>query len=250
MWTPPPHHGVREAAPRTPRTSPGWKVSPADDVAKAMIWKVRSQPAVDAQWTDSEIIGEGYVNFRLCRALYVDLSFRTSKAAGGCAQALRDRAAHDHRAAKPARSADRGRRSSPSRTWRVFRHGHGARRSSTPGGRDTGDGHDQAETVGGGWRKCGRASSRPSRRVCDHHRIVDGGMSRAASSRTSRSVIEEPALLLDWLLRVCRGVGCWVSRRVVAQIDPPPRYHRAPSDTRAPGISGRIIHKRLHVGVL
>jgi hypothetical protein len=63
--------------------------------------------------------------------------------------------------------------------------GHGARRSSTPGGRDTGDGHDQAETVGGGWRSAA-ALRHDSARVFSH-RIVDGGMSRAASSRTSRA---------------------------------------------------------------
>jgi pyruvate dehydrogenase E2 component (dihydrolipoamide acetyltransferase) len=46
----------------------GIKVSPLLIVAKAMIWAVRRNPTVNAQWTDSEIIVKHYVNFGIAAA--------------------------------------------------------------------------------------------------------------------------------------------------------------------------------------
>jgi len=46
----------------------GVKVSPLLMVAKAMIWAVRRNPTVNAQWTDSEIIVKHYVNFGIAAA--------------------------------------------------------------------------------------------------------------------------------------------------------------------------------------
>ena len=46
----------------------GVKVSPLLIVAKAMIWAVRRNPTVNAQWTDSEIIVKHYVNFGIAAA--------------------------------------------------------------------------------------------------------------------------------------------------------------------------------------
>ena len=46
----------------------GIKVSPLLIVAKAMIWAVRRNPTVNAQWTDNEIIVKHYVNFGIAAA--------------------------------------------------------------------------------------------------------------------------------------------------------------------------------------
>ena len=46
----------------------GVKVSPLLIVAKAMIWAVRRNPTVNAQWTDGEIIVKHYVNFGIAAA--------------------------------------------------------------------------------------------------------------------------------------------------------------------------------------
>ncbi|MBK4348716.1 dihydrolipoamide acetyltransferase family protein [Lacisediminihabitans changchengi] len=46
----------------------GVKVSPLLIMAKAMIWAVRRNPTVNAQWTDSEIIVKHYVNFGIAAA--------------------------------------------------------------------------------------------------------------------------------------------------------------------------------------
>jgi 2-oxoisovalerate dehydrogenase E2 component (dihydrolipoyl transacylase) len=46
----------------------GVKVSPLLMVAKAMIWAVRRNPTVNAQWTDSEIIVKHFVNFGIAAA--------------------------------------------------------------------------------------------------------------------------------------------------------------------------------------
>ena len=53
------------------KTSPdfvGVKVSPLLIMAKAMIWAVRRNPTVNAQWTDDEIIVKHYVNFGVAAA--------------------------------------------------------------------------------------------------------------------------------------------------------------------------------------
>lgn len=46
----------------------GIKVSPLLIVAKAMIWAVRRNPTVNAQWTETEIIVKHYVNFGIAAA--------------------------------------------------------------------------------------------------------------------------------------------------------------------------------------
>ena len=46
----------------------GVKVSPLLIMAKAMIWAVRRNPTVNAQWTDDEIIIKHYVNFGVAAA--------------------------------------------------------------------------------------------------------------------------------------------------------------------------------------
>ncbi|WP_165066397.1 dihydrolipoamide acetyltransferase family protein [Marisediminicola senii] len=46
----------------------GVKVSPLLIMAKAMIWAVRRNPTVNAQWTDEEIIVKHYVNFGIAAA--------------------------------------------------------------------------------------------------------------------------------------------------------------------------------------
>jgi 2-oxoisovalerate dehydrogenase E2 component (dihydrolipoyl transacylase) len=46
----------------------GVKVSPLLIMAKAMIWAVRRNPTVNAQWTDTEIILKHYVNFGIAAA--------------------------------------------------------------------------------------------------------------------------------------------------------------------------------------
>ena len=46
----------------------GVKVSPLLIMAKAMIWAVRRNPTVNAQWTDEEIIVKRYVNFGIAAA--------------------------------------------------------------------------------------------------------------------------------------------------------------------------------------
>lgn len=46
----------------------GVKVSPLLIVAKAMIWAVRRNPTVNAQWTEKEIIVKHYVNFGIAAA--------------------------------------------------------------------------------------------------------------------------------------------------------------------------------------
>jgi 2-oxoisovalerate dehydrogenase E2 component (dihydrolipoyl transacylase) len=46
----------------------GVKVSPLLIMAKAMIWAVRRNPTVNAQWTDAEIIVKRYVNFGIAAA--------------------------------------------------------------------------------------------------------------------------------------------------------------------------------------
>jgi pyruvate dehydrogenase E2 component (dihydrolipoamide acetyltransferase) len=46
----------------------GVKVSPLLIMSKAMIWAVRRNPTVNAQWTDSEIIVKHYVNFGIAAA--------------------------------------------------------------------------------------------------------------------------------------------------------------------------------------
>lgn len=46
----------------------GVKVSPLLIMAKAMIWAVRRNPTVNAEWTDSEIIVKHYVNFGVAAA--------------------------------------------------------------------------------------------------------------------------------------------------------------------------------------
>jgi 2-oxoisovalerate dehydrogenase E2 component (dihydrolipoyl transacylase) len=46
----------------------GVKVSPLLIMAKAMIWAVRRNPTVNAQWTDTEIIVKHYVNFGIAAA--------------------------------------------------------------------------------------------------------------------------------------------------------------------------------------
>ncbi|HEY0261253.1 MAG TPA: dihydrolipoamide acetyltransferase family protein, partial [Lacisediminihabitans sp.] len=46
----------------------GVKVSPLLIMAKAMIWAVRRNPTVNAQWTDSEIIVKHYVNLGIAAA--------------------------------------------------------------------------------------------------------------------------------------------------------------------------------------
>ncbi|HEV7957319.1 MAG: branched-chain alpha-keto acid dehydrogenase subunit [Microbacteriaceae bacterium] len=46
----------------------GVKVSPLLIMAKAMIWAVRRNPTVNAQWTDDEIIVKHYVNFGIAAA--------------------------------------------------------------------------------------------------------------------------------------------------------------------------------------
>ena len=46
----------------------GVKVSPLLIMAKAMIWAVRRNPTVNAQWTDSEITVKHYVNFGVAAA--------------------------------------------------------------------------------------------------------------------------------------------------------------------------------------
>jgi pyruvate dehydrogenase E2 component (dihydrolipoamide acetyltransferase) len=46
----------------------GVKVSPLLIMAKAMIWAVRRNPTVNAQWTDSEIIVKHFVNFGIAAA--------------------------------------------------------------------------------------------------------------------------------------------------------------------------------------
>ena len=46
----------------------GVKVSPLLIVAKAMMWAVRRNPMVNAQWTDTEIIMKNYVNFGIAAA--------------------------------------------------------------------------------------------------------------------------------------------------------------------------------------
>jgi 2-oxoisovalerate dehydrogenase E2 component (dihydrolipoyl transacylase) len=46
----------------------GVKVSPLLIIAKAMIWAVRRNPTVNAQWTDTEIIVKHYVNFGIAAA--------------------------------------------------------------------------------------------------------------------------------------------------------------------------------------
>ncbi len=46
----------------------GVRVSPLLIVAKAMIWAVRRNPTVNAQWTDGEIIVKHYVNFGIAAA--------------------------------------------------------------------------------------------------------------------------------------------------------------------------------------
>jgi 2-oxoisovalerate dehydrogenase E2 component (dihydrolipoyl transacylase) len=46
----------------------GVKVSPLLIMAKAMIWAVRRNPTVNAQWTDKEIIVKHYVNFGIAAA--------------------------------------------------------------------------------------------------------------------------------------------------------------------------------------
>ena len=46
----------------------GVKVSPLLIMAKAMIWAVRRNPTVNAQWTDNEIIVKHYVNFGIAAA--------------------------------------------------------------------------------------------------------------------------------------------------------------------------------------
>jgi 2-oxoisovalerate dehydrogenase E2 component (dihydrolipoyl transacylase) len=46
----------------------GIKVSPLLIMAKAMIWAVRRNPTVNAQWTDSEIIVKHYVNLGIAAA--------------------------------------------------------------------------------------------------------------------------------------------------------------------------------------
>jgi 2-oxoisovalerate dehydrogenase E2 component (dihydrolipoyl transacylase) len=46
----------------------GVKVSPLLIMAKAMIWAVRRNPTVNAQWTDTEIIIKHYVNFGIAAA--------------------------------------------------------------------------------------------------------------------------------------------------------------------------------------
>ncbi|MES2093349.1 MAG: dihydrolipoamide acetyltransferase family protein [Actinomycetota bacterium] len=46
----------------------GVKVSPLLIMAKAMIWAVRRNPTVNAQWTDSEIVVKHYVNFGIAAA--------------------------------------------------------------------------------------------------------------------------------------------------------------------------------------
>ena len=46
----------------------GVKVSPLLIMAKAMIWAVRRNPSVNAQWTDNEIIVKHYVNFGIAAA--------------------------------------------------------------------------------------------------------------------------------------------------------------------------------------
>ncbi|MBT2497715.1 2-oxo acid dehydrogenase subunit E2 [Agromyces sp. ISL-38] len=46
----------------------GVKVSPLLIMAKAMIWAVRRNPSVNAQWTDSEIIVKHYVNLGVAAA--------------------------------------------------------------------------------------------------------------------------------------------------------------------------------------
>lgn len=53
------------------KTSPdfvGVKVSPLLIMAKAMLWAVRRNPTVNAQWTDEEIIVKHYVNFGIAAA--------------------------------------------------------------------------------------------------------------------------------------------------------------------------------------
>jgi pyruvate dehydrogenase E2 component (dihydrolipoamide acetyltransferase) len=46
----------------------GVKVSPLLIMAKAMIWAVRRNPTVNAQWTDDEIVVKRYVNFGIAAA--------------------------------------------------------------------------------------------------------------------------------------------------------------------------------------
>jgi 2-oxoisovalerate dehydrogenase E2 component (dihydrolipoyl transacylase) len=46
----------------------GIKVSPLLIMAKAMIWAIRRNPTVNAQWTDAEIIVKHYVNFGIAAA--------------------------------------------------------------------------------------------------------------------------------------------------------------------------------------
>jgi len=46
----------------------GVKVSPLLIMAKAMMWAVRRNPTVNAQWTDTEIIVKHYVNFGIAAA--------------------------------------------------------------------------------------------------------------------------------------------------------------------------------------
>ncbi|MCU1545511.1 MAG: branched-chain alpha-keto acid dehydrogenase subunit [Homoserinimonas sp.] len=46
----------------------GIKVSPLLIIAKAIIWAVRRNPTVNAQWTDSEIIVKHFVNFGIAAA--------------------------------------------------------------------------------------------------------------------------------------------------------------------------------------
>jgi pyruvate dehydrogenase E2 component (dihydrolipoamide acetyltransferase) len=134
-------------------------------------------PTVNAQWTDSEIIVKHYVNFGIAAATPRGLIVPNIKEAQElcCASCLRDRAAHDTaRDGKDEVRRHQGGGTITVTNIGVFGHGHGARRSSTPGGRDTGDGHDQAETRGWWMAKCGRVSSRLLGALCLDHRIVDG----------------------------------------------------------------------------
>ena len=62
------HHGVSEAAEGLTRLRRHARSRPLLIMAKAMIWAVRRNPTVNAQWTDDEIIVKHYVNLGIAAA--------------------------------------------------------------------------------------------------------------------------------------------------------------------------------------
>ena len=176
----------------------GVRVSPLLIMAKAMIWAVRRNPTVNAQWTDDEIIVKHYVNLGVAAATPRGLivpnvkeaqAMTHGRARGGA------RAAHAHGPrGQDAARRDAGRHDHDHEHRRV-RHGHRHARSSTPA---------RSRIVALGtikqkpWVVDGEVRPRFVTTIgaSFDHRVVDGDVASRFLADVA-SIIEEPALLLE-----------------------------------------------------